>query len=90
LPICGYEECKIPFDGENIIRTGLPTCGRRKCWIAPGLGTPGIIQRAEDKAFALLKANWPAVKRVTNALCKQDRITTAELDDLIAGKTSTG
>jgi hypothetical protein len=34
--------------------------------------------------FALLQANWPVVRRVVNALCRRDRITTAELDALIA------
>jgi hypothetical protein len=36
--------------------------------------------------FALLQANWPVVQRVVNALCKQDRITSLEFDDLITGK----
>jgi hypothetical protein len=31
----------------------------------------------------LLKANWAIVKRVANALCRQDRLTTAELDALL-------
>jgi hypothetical protein len=43
-----------------------------------------VTKRAEDEVFALLKANWPTVKRVANALCKHDRITTIELDKIIA------
>jgi hypothetical protein len=46
-----------------------------------------VIERAEDEVFALLKSNWPAVERVVDALCKQDRITTPELDALmVSGK----
>jgi hypothetical protein len=86
LPICGYEKRKIPFDGERIFKTGLPTRGHRKCWIPLGVGIADVIKRAEDEAFALLKANWSIVKRVTNALCKRDRLTSIDLDDIIAGK----
>jgi hypothetical protein len=89
LPLCGYENCKFPFDGERILKTGLPLCGRRKCWIPAGIGIAGAVKRAEDEAFALLKGNWPAVKRVTNALCRRDRLTAIELDALIAGPDST-
>jgi hypothetical protein len=49
-----------------------------------------VIQRAEDEVFALLQANWPIVERVTHALCKQDRLTSAELDALITGKNRAG
>src|SRR6516164_8440909 len=38
-----------------------------------------VINRAEAEVFALLQANWPVVRRVVNALCRRDRITTAEL-----------
>jgi hypothetical protein len=70
LPLCGYEKCQFPFDGERILKTGLPLCGRRKCWVPVGVGIASVLYRAKDEAFALLKANWPPVKRVTNALCR--------------------
>ena len=55
------------------------------------LGTVAeVIRRAEDEVFALLKANWPTVLRVVNALCKQDRITSIEFDALMAGPKSAG
>jgi len=38
--------------------------------------------------FDLLQSNWPIVERVVDALCKQDRLTTPELDALIAGPES--
>ena len=44
---------------------------------------PLSSRRAEDEVFALVKANWAIVKRVANALCRQDRLTTAELDALL-------
>jgi hypothetical protein len=45
---------------------------------------------AEDEVFALLKANWSIVERVTNALCRRDRLTAIELDDLITSPDSAG
>jgi len=43
-----------------------------------------------DEVFGLLKTNWPLVKRVTNALCKQDRLTVAEFEALITKSDSAG
>jgi hypothetical protein len=72
LPICGHKDCTIPFDAESIAEEDVAE----------------VIQRAEDEVFVLLKANWPAVERVVNVLCKRDRLTTAELDAIIAGPDS--
>jgi hypothetical protein len=74
LPICGHQDCEIPFDASPV------DAGR----IAE------VLQRAEDEVFVMLKANWPAVERVVQALCKRDRLTTPELDTLIAGLDRTG
>jgi hypothetical protein len=68
LPICGHKDCEIPYDGERVTEVDVAA----------------VIKRAEDEAFAMLKANWPLVKRVTNALCKRDRLTVAEFTALIS------
>jgi hypothetical protein len=69
------------------LEAGLQTCGHKDCEIPfDAERIAEVIQRAEDEVFALLKANWPIVRRVVNALCKQDRITSTELDALITGK----
>jgi hypothetical protein len=79
----------IPWLAVRVARieAGLPICGHKKCEIPfDAERIADVIKRAEDEAFALLKANWLIVKRVTNALCRQDRLTAIELEDLIAGK----
>jgi hypothetical protein len=68
-----HKYCEIPFADEG------PSSAER---IAEE-DVAEVIKRAEDEAFALLKANWPIVECVTNALCRQDRLTTAEIDALI-------
>jgi hypothetical protein len=69
------------------IEAGLPICGHKRCKIPfAAEHIAAVTKRAEDAAFVMLKANWAAVKRVASALCRQDRLTTAELDALIAGK----
>ena len=74
LPVCGHKDCEIPFDAERITEEDVAE----------------VIRRAEDEAFALLKANWSIVERVTNALCRRDRLTAIELDDLITSPNSAG
>jgi hypothetical protein len=87
LPICGYTRCRQPLvseeDYQRIFRLGLPICSRRRCQ-APAECTAYVVDRAENEVLALLNANWSIVKRVANALCKQDKLTSAELDILIA------
>ena len=74
LPVCGHKDCEIPFDAERITEEDVAE----------------VIRRAEDEVFALLKANWSIVERVTNALCRRDRLTAIELDDLITSPNSAG
>jgi hypothetical protein len=74
LPVCGHKDCEIPFDAERITEEDVAE----------------VIRRAEDEVFALLKANWSIVERVTNALCRRDRLTAIELDDLITSPDSAG
>jgi hypothetical protein len=78
LPICGHKDCTIPLDAPN--SEGGVDAGR-----VTETDVAAVIKRAEDEVFALLKANWPTVLRVVNALCKQDRVTSAEFDKIIAG-----
>jgi hypothetical protein len=75
----------LKLSRRRVFQVGLPICQRRRCQ-APADLIAYAVERAEDEAFALLKANWASVKRVTNALCRQDRLTTAELDDIITGR----
>jgi hypothetical protein len=73
------------------IEAGLPVCGHKDCEIPfDAERVAEVIQRAEDEAFALLKANWVIVKRVVNALCRRDRLTTTELDALIVARNARG
>ena len=74
LPVCGHKDCEILFDAERITEEDVAE----------------VIRRAEDEVFALLKANWSIVERVTNALCRRDRLTAIELDDLITSPDSAG
>ena len=74
LPVCGHKDCEIPFDAERITEEDVAE----------------VIRRAEDEVFALLKANWSIVERVTNTLCRRDRLTAIELDDLITSPDSAG
>ena len=74
LPVCRHKDCEIPFDAERITEEDVAE----------------VIRRAEDEVFALLKANWSIVERVTNALCRRDRLTAIELDDLITSPDSAG
>jgi hypothetical protein len=79
----------VPWEAVRVARSeaGLPICGHMECEIPfDAERIAEVIKRAEDEAFALLKANWAAVKRVTNALCRRDRLPAIELDALIAGK----
>jgi hypothetical protein len=80
LPICGHGDCTIPFDA------GCNDAGPVDTQCVTGKDVAAVIRRAEDEVFALLKANWRTVLRVVNALCKHDRITSIELDKIIAGK----
>jgi hypothetical protein len=84
LPICGHKDCEIPFD------TGPIDAGPDRDRSITEADVAAVIKRAEDEVFGLLKTNWPLVKRVTNALCKQDRLTVAEFEALITGSGSTG
>ena len=72
LPICGHKDCEIPLDARCVDAARITE-----------KDVAEVIQRAEDEVLALLKANWAIVKRVANALCRQDRLTTAELDALL-------
>ena len=76
-------------------RPGLPICGHKDCEIpfddiVDVEAVAAVIKRAEDEVFSLLETNWPLVKRVTNALCKQDRLTVAEFEALITKSDSAG
>jgi hypothetical protein len=73
------------------IEAGLPICGHKDCKIPFDVeAVAAVIKRAEDEVFGLLKANWPLVKRVTNVLCKQDRLTVAEFEALVTRSDSAG
>jgi hypothetical protein len=83
----------IAWDAVRVARieAGLPICGHKDYEIPFNdvVGAERIaefIQRAEDEVFALLKANWSIVRRVVNALCKRDRLTSIEFENLVAGK----
>jgi hypothetical protein len=89
LPICGHKDCTIPLDapdGEGGCDDANPDRDKR----VTGKDVAEVIKRAEDEVFALLKANWQAVLRVVNVLCKQDRITSIEFDALMAGPKRAG
>jgi hypothetical protein len=98
LPICGHGDCEIPFDAPLDAPNGKGEggCDDAQHVITQHVTTrrvankdvAAVIRRAEDEVFDLLKANWRAVLRVVNALCRRDRITSAELDALIAGPKS--
>jgi hypothetical protein len=79
----------VAWDAARLARVeaGLPICGHKDCEIPfDAERIAEVIKRAEGEVFDLLKANWSIVERVVNALCKQDRLTTADLDALIAGR----
>jgi hypothetical protein len=83
----------IAWDAVRVARieAGLPICGHKDCEIPLDAVVDAeciaeVIQRAEDEVFAMLQANWPIVRRVVNALCRRDRITSIEFDALITGK----
>jgi hypothetical protein len=78
LPICGHKRCKIPLNSEHI------DAGR-----ITEEDVAAVTKRAEEEAFVMLKANWAIVKRVVNALCRRDRLTTAELDALLGSAPPT-
>ena len=80
----------IEWDAVRVARieAGLPVCGHKDCITEEDVAE--VIRRAEDEVFALLKANWSIVERVTNALCRRDRLTAIELDDLITSPDSAG
>jgi hypothetical protein len=98
LPICGHGDCEIPLDTHIDAPDGEVECGDAGCDAGDivairrvtGKDVAEVIKRAEDEVFVLLKANWRAVLRVVNALCKHDRITSAELDEIIKGTGSAG
>jgi hypothetical protein len=74
LPICGHKDCTIPLDAD--VDAGRIT----------EEDVAEVIKRAEAEVFALLQANWPVVQRVVRMLCRRDRITSIEFEDLITGK----
>jgi hypothetical protein len=83
----------IAWDAVRVARieAGLPICGHKDCEIPLDADVDAeriaeVIQRAEDEVFTMLQANWPVVQRVVRTLCKQDRITSTELEELITGK----
>jgi hypothetical protein len=87
----------VDWDAIRVARlkTGLPICGHKDCTIPFEAGCDAervaeVIKHAEDEVFTLLKANWLVVERVVNVLCKQDRLTTPELDAIITGSESAG
>jgi hypothetical protein len=83
----------VVWDAVRVARleAGLPICGHKDCEIPFDVERIAeVLQRAEEEVFALLQANWPIVERVANALCKRDRLTTAELDALITGSDRAG
>jgi hypothetical protein len=91
LPICGHKDCEIPVADAGPDSAGPDSVeedARRIAGHITGEDVAEVIGRAEDEVFDLLKSNWPSVERVVDALCKQDRLTTAELDVLIAGPDS--
>jgi hypothetical protein len=83
----------VPWEAIRVARleAGLPICGHRNCDIPPDAGcdaarVAAVIKRAEDEAYAMLSTNGSMVWRVADALCKQDRLTATELDDLLTGR----
>jgi hypothetical protein len=85
LPICGHKDCEIPADAGPV-DAGSADAGSGSAGRVTEEDVAEVIKRAEDEVFALLKANWPLVQRVVNALCRRDRITSIEFDDLIRGR----
>ena len=88
---------RIEWDAIRAARTeaGLPICGHKDCTIPFDADVDAervaeVIKRAEDEVFVLLKANWPTVLRVANAVCKQDQIASIEFDALMAGPKRAG
>ena len=82
----------VPWDAVRVARleAGLPICSHRNCDIPfdthiDAERVAAVIKRAEDEAFAMLRMNRSMVG-VTNALCKCDRLTATELDDLLTGR----
>jgi hypothetical protein len=76
----------VPWLAARVARleAGLTICGHKDCEIPfDAERIAAVTKRAEDEAFALLKANWAIVKRLANALCRRDRLTTTELDALL-------
>jgi hypothetical protein len=91
----------IPWEAVRVARleAGLPICGHRNCDIpldthidagCDAARVAAVIKRAEDEAFAMLSVNRSMVWRVANALCKCDRLTATELDDLLTGRGAAG
>jgi hypothetical protein len=89
LPICGRsggggKKCKVglsvdQFDHTRILTEGLPICSRRSCGAPRGIDLDDIVGYAEAEAFALLEANWPAVKRLVRKLCRYDQFLLPDL-----------
>ena len=76
----------VPWLAARVARleAGLTICGHKDCDIPfDAERIAAVTKRAEDEAFVLLKANWAIVKRLANALCRRDRLTTTELDALL-------
>jgi hypothetical protein len=78
LPICGHKDCTIPLDA-SLTSAGVDSARVDSAEVAE------VIKRAEAEVFTLLKSNWPIVRRVVQALCRRDRITSIEFEDLIRG-----
>jgi hypothetical protein len=99
LPICGHKDCEIPMEagpvdagpvnagpvGAGVASAGSGSAGRVTAQRVTGEDVAEVTKRAEDEVFALLKANWPVVQRVVRVLCRRDRITSIEFEDLITG-----
>jgi hypothetical protein len=85
LPICGHGDCEIPVDAGPVFDAGRVTTQRVTTQRITKEDVAAVIKRAEDEVLALLKANWRAVLRAVNALCRHDRITSIEFDALMAG-----
>jgi hypothetical protein len=82
----------VAWDAVRVARieAGLPICGHKDCEIPLDAGVDAeciaeVTKRAEDEVLVMLQANWPIVRRVVRTLCKRDRITSLDLDDLITG-----